>query len=134
MTADQARDEMLAVFKTAWDTTGYAATYTDVPAVKPGSEVSWARVITRHETGGQTGFGASAAKKYTQTGSLFVQVFAPVGDGLTKAYELAQTVLVAFSQARGAVWYRKLKLREVGSDGSFEQINVIIDFTYDDQR
>lgn len=134
MTPDQARDEMLAVFKAAWDTTGYVAVYSDVPGSVPSAEDPWARATIRHSTGGQSGFGGSAVRKFTQAGTLIVQVFAPVGDGLSKAYELAQLLLLAYSQSQGTVWYRRMRIQEAGNDGAFEQINVLIDFTYDDQR
>lgn len=134
MTPDQARDEMLAVFKAAWDTTGFVAVYSDVPGTAPTSEQAWARVSVRHATGGQTGLSPTTLKRFTQSGTLIVQVFAPVGDGLSKVYELAQLLLLAYSQSRGSVWYRRMRIQEVGNDGAFEQINFITDFTYDDQR
>lgn len=134
MTPDQARDEMLAVFKAAWDTTGLQATYTDIPGSVPDTEAAWARVTIQHADGGQTGFGATEVKRFTNVGILTVQVFAPKGDGKTEAYRLAQLVLVAYCQARGSVWYRKQRIREAGSDGAYEQINVLADFNYDDQR
>lgn len=73
-------------------------------------------------------------KRYTQTGTLWVQVFAPVGDGMVTAYGLAQAVVNAYRTARGTVWYRNARMQEVGSSGAFEQINVLTDFTYDDTR
>ncbi len=134
MTADQANDEILAVFKAAWDTTGLGVTYTDVPAEKPNSEVGWARVTVIHEDGGQSGFSPTEVKKYTNTGMVATQVFGPKGDGGAEARRLAQLVLVAYSQARGSVWYRKQHIKDVGSSGSWHQINIIAHFTYDDQR
>lgn len=134
MTPDQARDEMLAVFKAAWDTTGYQAVYSDVPGRTPQTEEPWARLTIRHATGGQTGFGASAVRKFSQAGTLIVQVFAPVGDGLSKAYELAQLILLAYSTSRTVVWFRHMRIQEAGTSGAFEQINFLVDFTYDDLR
>lgn len=135
MTPDQARDEMLAVFKTAWDSTGFQAVYSDVGGEPPSEEVPWARVVVRHADGGQSAFGV-AAKRYTHQGTLWVQVFSPMGDGATKAYDLAYLVLLAYSQARGAsVWYRRPRILDVvNAKGAFEQKNVLIDFSYDDVR
>lgn len=138
MTPDQARNEMLAVFKAAWDSTGFAAVYQDVkssvPAQVSNLNVPWARIVVKHFDGGQTGFGATVEKRFTNTGVIWVQIFSPVGDGLTKAYELSQLVLVAFCQARGSVWFRNMRMKEVGVSGAFEQINVLADFNYDDRR
>lgn len=136
MTADQARDEMLAVFKAAWDTTGFVAVYSDVPGQVPASEAPWARVVVRHADGKQASLANDhGAKKYTQIGTLWAQVFTPIGDGMSQAYAHAQIVVNAFSQARSAsVWYRNPRMREMGNSGAFEQINVLVDFTYDDTR
>lgn len=134
MTPDLARDEMLAVFKAAWDSTGYAAAYPDVPA-EPPAAAPWARPTVQHATGGQaTLSGANGARRWTNRGILTVQVFAPAGDGMKTAYDLAQRVLVAFRQARGVVWYRNHRLREAGTSGAFSQVNVLVDFTYDETR
>lgn len=136
MTADQARDEMLAVFKAAWDATAAASNvgYPDKP-FNPPSNAAWARVSLRHANGRQSSLaGAMGTKRYTQTGTLWMQVFAPVGDGMVTAYGLAQAVANAYRTARGTVWYRNTRMQEVGSSGAFEQINVLTDFTYDDTR
>lgn len=136
MTADEARDEMFTVFNNAWNLTPAAERV--VFGDKPGAPFTdaWARVTLRHATGRQSSLsGAMGAKRWTQTGTLWVQVFAPVGDGLVTAYELAQAVVNAFRDAKnGTVWYRNSRLQEVGSSGAFEHINVLTDFTYDTER
>ncbi len=136
MTADEARDEMLAVLKAAWDTTSVPAnvSYPDKPFTPP-ADAAWARATIRTATGRQSSLGgAMGAKRYTQTGTLWVQVFAPAGDGMVTAYALAQTVVNAYRTARGTVWYRNPRWQEVGASGAFEQVNCLIDFTYDDTR
>lgn len=69
---------------------------------------------------------------FTHTGSIIVQIFVPMGDGMGPAYTLARLVLQAYRDARGAVWYRNHRFREVGDDGAFTQINCTIEFSYDD--
>lgn len=134
MTSDQARDEILAIFKAAWDTTGYIALYPDVGG-KPPDDAAWARVQTRHATGRQSSLtGGLGTKRWTQVGVLTVQVFAPQGDGMKEVYRLAELVLNAYRDAHGSVWYRNPRMREVGTSGAFEQINVLVDFTYDETR
>lgn len=135
MTPEAAVDEMLAVFKAAWDTTGFGArvAWTDVPSAVPSGEQPWARVTVQHALGRQTSLaGANGVKRHTHTGTLWVQVFGPMGNGNVTAYGLAKTVLDAYRTARGSVWYRNQRLREAGSSGAFQQINVLVDFTYDD--
>lgn len=47
-------------------------------------------------------------------------------------YTLAQSILVAYRAAKGSVWYRNPRFREVpDTNGAYSQINVMIDFTYD---
>lgn len=129
---DEATDEMLTVFKDAWDLTGYAAVWSDIPGSVPQTEEPWARVTVRHADGGQTSLAnAQGARMFTHTGTLWVQLFVPMGQGGTKGYELAQLVLSAYRSARGAVWYRNHRHREAGKSGAFEQVNCLIDFSYD---
>lgn len=132
-TPEQARDEMLAVFKAAWDPTGYTAIWSDIPGTVPASEAPWARVTVRHQDGRQGSLSNQAGvTRHTYTGTLFVQLFVPVGQGLTLGYTLARLVVQAYRTARGAVWYRRQQFREAGNSGAFEQINVTVEFTYDD--
>lgn len=133
MSPDAAVDEMLAVFKGYWDTTGYAAVWSDNAAAPPLSETPWARVTVRHDTGGQSSLtNAVGAKKHTHGGTLWVQLFIPMGQGPAMGYTLSRAVLQAYRDARGAVWYRKHRFREAGDDGAYQMFNCLIDFTYDD--
>lgn len=132
MTPEAARDEILAVFKAAWDTTAYSArvAWTDVQGDQPAGSDPWARCVVRHALGRQRSFGTP--KVQTMTGTLWVQVFGPMGEGSQSAYTLARVVAQAYRNARGTVWYRNIRIREAGASGAFQQINVLVDFTYDD--
>lgn len=136
MNSNEARDQILGVFKDAWDDTGYPALYTDIPGGIPQEEGPWARALVRHVTGQQASLaGESGARRWRETGIVIVQVFAPVGDGMVRVYELAQLVKNAFRDAKNLdVWFRNTRIKEVGTSGSFEQINVTTDFIYDDVR
>lgn len=134
MTPELARDEMLAVFKTAWDGTGYAVAWPDNAAAPPATEEPWARVTLRHADGMQGSLsGPTGARLQTYIGTLWVELYIPKGQGVTMGYALARLVLEAFRAARGAVWYRKLRFREAGDDGAYSRVIALIDFTYDDQ-
>lgn len=135
MNVEAARDEMLAVFRDAWLAQSLPITsvaWPDLPFEVPASG-PWARVTLRHATGGQSSLaGASGALMYTQTGTIFVQVFAPLGDGSKTSLGLAQAVVNAYRSAKGSVWYRNTRLKEIGASGAFDQTNALADFTYDD--
>lgn len=136
MTPEAAIDTILSIFKAAWDPTGFPAYYTDKAGEKPTSETVWARAIVRHATGAQASLsGEAGTRRYTDEGTVFVQVFAPVGDGSTACYAAARIVQNAYRDARNAdVWFRDVTLNELGADGAFEQINVQATFSYDDVR
>ncbi len=132
MTPIQARDEMLAVFLAMWTVTGYPVVWTDVPGSVPSTETPWSRVVLRHATGAQSTLADSTgSRNYTATGTLWVQLFTPIGQGGSRGYELAESVLDAFRNASGSVWYRNARFKELPDDGAFSRINCLIDFTYD---
>lgn len=135
LTAAQARDLILGVFKSAWDLTGFPATYTDVAGSVPNSETVWARVTIRHSTGKQSsligGLGVSGVTRYTNRGFVWVQVFAPAGDGSVAGYGASQAVLSAYRKASNEVLFRDVALNEAGTDGAFERFDVKAFFEYD---
>ncbi len=136
MSPQDAVREMLSIFKAVWDDQGYTAIYTDVAGSKPTVQEPWARVTVRHNDGGQKTLGDQSTKRvFTDTGTIFIQVFAPQGAGHVSSRSLAHLVRTAYCQTGGgSVWYRNQRLKEIGGDGAFDNTNVLIDFTYDDLR
>ena len=140
-----AYDEMLGAFKDAWD--AGAGTYNGgtVPEVRydgvgdsgpPDSEEPWARVTIRHVTGTQASLlGDSAQKRFRRSGIITIQVFWPLSQaGLANARSLASVARSAYEGQETAshVWFRNVRVQEVGPDGSWYQINVLADFEYDE--
>jgi hypothetical protein len=136
MNYSEARDEMLAVFNAAWQAESLPVVWSDLPSEIPSTQTPWARVTIRHSTSNQSSLsGASGAKMWDRMGTLWVQIFTPIGGGNVEGYRLAQLVTNAFQAAKsGEVWFRNSRINEVGSDGAFEQINVLTDFLYNDVR
>lgn len=135
MTFEEARDEIFAIFKEVWDPTGYTAVYNDVRSQVPASEIVWARVTLRHATAGAATLGHIGGKRvYNRSGTLFVQVFTPSGDGSTSGLRAAQKVVDAYQRVHGNVQFANARLNEIGSNGAFEQFNVLVDFSYTDMR
>lgn len=136
LTVPQARDVMLGVFKTAWDTTGFPAVYAWVPGQVPATETVWARVTIRHSTGRQSSLtGAIGTTRYTNRGLIWVQIFSPLGDGGLAGYAAAQTMLRAYRDANTSVLFRNVRLNEADydeEDGAFQRFDVKIDFEFDD--
>lgn len=137
MSYSEARDAMLKVFMDAWVPLGFPAVFTDVPGEVPTTQTTWARATLRHADGGQASLTGpiNGCVRWNNEGTIWIQVFAPVGDGSSAAYDAAHVVAVAYQGARDQeVWFRNVRINEVGTRGAFEQINVLIDFTYDDVR
>lgn len=135
LTYQQAKDEILTIFKDAWDTTGYPVHYQDVRKQRDRDEEPWATVFLQHSAGFQSTLtGVQGERTFSRLGFVTVQVFTPIGKGLHKAYELAKLVSDAYEGAAtpGGVWFRNVKLNEAGQDGEFYQLNVIIEFSYDE--
>ena len=133
MTLTEARNEMLALVKTAWDTTTFEMQWEDRPFIKPVANTPWARTTVRHADGGQATLCDSVCR-WNRVGTLFVQIFCPSGEGSSRGYGLAQTVMNALEGAKtaGGVWFRNTRIREIGPDGDWFQINVLTDFNYDE--
>lgn len=124
----QARDAMFSIFNEVWQPRH--AVWTDLPSDIPESGV-WARVTLRHENGEQASLtGGIGTILYDNTGTLFIQVFTPIGQGSTENYDLCDMLVSAYRKANKETWFRNVRMQEVGSTGNFQQHNVLIDFTY----
>lgn len=138
MNVNEACDVMNGVLLDAWGGAGYATNnirWKDVAGDVPTEDFIWCRVTIKHSESPQTSFGddTSNAKRYSNEGTVFVQCFAPVGSGMEAARTIAEIVVKGYRNSRHAdVWFRNARMKEVGTSGAFEQINVLTDFTYDD--
>ena len=134
MNIEQARDDMYGVFQAAWDT-AYPVAWGDLPATPPSTETPWAAVKLLHTGGGQSSLaGETGTRRFNRRGIIRISVQVPSGGGQTKAYQLAQQVANAYEDAKLDVWFRNIRIKEVGVRGAFEQIDVLADFSYDEVR
>ena len=134
MTFDEACDTMQTVFKTVWDPR--VAVYPDVPgSVPPQDAVLWARVNIKHAVGRQGSLtGGLGTTVWERRGTLWIEVYAPVGDGLKAGRDAAQEIVNAYQAERSGIWYRNIRMVEMGTDGAFERFDVKADFEYRDVR
>lgn len=142
-TFETAVDEMSKLFWEAWEPTGNPVHWPGVAFNVPGTDNSfippqdspWARFAVLHATGGQRSLtGLGNKKKWGREGTLWVQIFVPIGSGLSTAYQLAKIVTDAYEgvSTPSCVWFRNARINEVGATGGYEQLNVRVDFTYDE--
>ncbi len=99
----------------------------------PAAQIPWARVTLQHVSGTHSAFGGDGQNRFTHTGILTVQIFTPIGKGGRDAYTLAQTVVEAFQggETLNGVRFRNVASNEIGVDDDWFQINVVINFEYD---
>ena len=134
MKVEEAVDAMCKVFLDVWGDRG-TIVWSDFNARPSVDNEPWARVILRHMDGRQSSLtGDVGTKRYDRSGVLLIQIFTPAGRGQTKGYQLAQEVMNAFEDAELDVWFRNTRLNERGTSGSFNQIDVLTDFLYDEVR
>lgn len=134
MTTQEAIDAMCKVFLDVWGTDN-PIVWSDFNARPATQNTPWARVILRHVDGRQSSLaGGLGTQRYDSSGVLTAQIFTPVGRGQTECYSLATKVQNAFRDAKLDVWFRNVRLNERGASGNFNQIDVRMDFIYDEVR
>lgn len=140
-TLSQARDDMLSTLRTAWQadvsSKDLPVDWPDVPFTPPESG-AWARVALRYTGGGQaTLANHEGVRRYENLGTVIVQVFTPAGEGQVLSDYLANVIKDAYRGVRttnGVVFRNVRGPFEVGTEGSWYQVNVMADFEYDEVR
>ena len=137
-TYKQAVDDILGLFKTAWDTTSYIAIYPNVGGEVPSNvENPWARATVQHIDGGQASLsGGLGTQRWERSGIFTVQIFVPSGEGLSEAHILGKLITDIFEgvSTTNGVWFKNVRINEIGPDGEWYNLNVLIDFTYDEVK
>jgi hypothetical protein len=137
---EEARDEILTHFKTAWDTAVFGKDYEDMPifyddvAGDTPPNTPWIRIRVQHNSGSQRSMGEEGNRKFTRFGILTIQLFTPFGDGSGVSDEISQILIDIFEGRKTApddVWFRSVRYREVGQDKAWWQTNITVDFRYE---
>lgn len=130
LTITQARDEILALFMTAWNAqvTVPPVFYWDITHDPPVQD-AWARIIVQHITGQNDGI---TNRRFSRTGVVTVQIFTRFGAGLSQNDTLTKIAADAFQgkATPGGAWFRNVRLREIGQDGQWFHSQVLADFEY----
>lgn len=135
-TVEQARDEMnslfLAALAAASNTT--KVVFDDQKDTLTGENV-WARVSIRHNAGGQSTISKQDGKsRYTRSGTVYINLFAVPGDGLRTLDALTKIALDAYEgkTTPGQIWFTQARVRELGIVEGWYQVNVLVNFSYDE--
>ena len=140
-TLTQARDEIHAAFKAAWEASvSYPVLYRDISNKdsKIPESGPWARLTVRHTVGGAAAIGGpSGSRRFRHYGIVTVQIFTEFGEGQRIADELTTIAKNAFEgevTSPGRVIFRDVRINEVGQDEQWFQTNVLAKFEYDEVR
>ncbi len=136
MTFEEAIDEMQTMLFAAWTPTGHKLFWESVRDQRETDNTAWAASVIRHATGSQDSLGGIGNRSFLRQGVMIVQVFTPVGNGLQESYQLAKVITDAFEGKSSplGVWFRRVRINEIGKDGMFQQLNVIIEFEYNEVK
>lgn len=136
-----ARDDILTLFKTAWDAQAAPVppvAYPNVTFDRPPDNSPWARVSVKHNTGAQATVGGSPGnRRFRRFGMVVVELFTPTGQGLTASDKYAKVAYDAFegkSASPGGAFFYNVRVNEVGEDGAWFHTNVIAEFQWDEVK
>tara|TARA_R110000772_G_scaffold30806_10_gene76524 strand:+ start:10083 stop:10499 length:417 start_codon:yes stop_codon:yes gene_type:complete len=132
LTYQQANDEILTMFKAAWDPTGHEAFYDAVRKQREADNSAWAVVTLNHIFAQQDSLGGIGGRSFKREGTLIITLNTPSTSGLSEAYTLGKVLVDAYEgiSSPGGVWFRNVRINELGRDGAFNQTNVLVDFEY----
>jgi hypothetical protein len=141
MTPEQARDAINSLFWEGWKDATPPLNAGVAPEVawqdqelteQQTLDKVWVRFTVRHLDGGDTALGGSLRET---VGIATAQIFVPKNKGLALGDKLAKIVLDIFQGERtSGVWFRNVRMRDVGPDKGWVQTNVIAEFRYDDLK
>lgn len=132
LTYEQANNEILSLLKTAWDTTGHKMNWEGVRDQRETDMSPWATVVVRHAAGQQDTLGGVGNRQFLRLGTVVVTINTPSSSGLSEGYNLAKVVADAYEgvSSPNGVWFRNVRINELGREGTFFQTNVVVDFEY----
>ena len=133
MTAIEARDVIFGVIKTFCDSETLTIQWPDQPFDKPDTE-AYAKASMRHAISKQAALAPIGQRLWESSGVASVTFCCPIASGLVNGYTLAQDMITALRTSNAAVWFRNVRIRELGSEGGYNQTQVLWDFEYRDQQ
>lgn len=138
-TITAARDQMNKLVRDAWIAAGRSDAnirYDDASSLNPANTQSWIRITVRHQTGSQANLAGDGKRRWERNGTLFVQLFTPVGDGNKDSDTCIKIILDAIEgkTTSGGVWFRRVRVNEIGKRENQYNVNVLADFTYEEMK
>lgn len=134
-TANEAREAIYEAFVAVW-TEEYSF---DNEEFDPPKSDPWARLVVRHDPAIGETLGPVGHRRFTRSGTVYVQVFVPEDTGTTDMDALAETVRDAFEGVTlvgTTVRFEAVTVREIGESDTdkFYLTMVEAPFEYDETR
>jgi hypothetical protein len=125
---------MLTPLKSVVEAVSLYAIYDDTKKPVPKDRaIEWVRISVRHRKGSRSSLGRQDGKsKNTQAGFIFIEIFTPKDDGLTRS----DLISAAFGDSLrggqdGDIWIGDVSEIEMGDDGNWFRTDVMAEFSYD---
>lgn len=139
-TFEQADDEMMARFNTAWLAGSESSSIPvawpnrrfDIDSVRQGDTgqaAAWVRFTTQHVTGSRRAIGGNL---WRNRGLITVEIYVPGEQGNSLHRKLCRIAADAFRNQTtdSGVAFFNTRLREIGNDGPWYRVDVLTDFQY----
>jgi len=136
-TRAQLMDALFGLTKTTWEanTSGLELHFENQDEARPNPPAMFARAELAHAFSDIVSLGAPGhgVRMNRRFGSLIIQIFVPSGTGVFEAGEVADAMALAFESAtfNGGLRIEGASINEIGSDGTYWQLNVLVEFQYD---
>ncbi len=132
-----ARDDILALFRVAWEAgatavAGYVPVvrWEDLETVKPPTERAWARARVLFNIEEQSSLGEVGGRKFETRGLFNVDIFSPLKDPSSEIDDLADVVKSAYRGKRTAsgIWFRDVRVADQSPEPPWRRIRVLGEF------
>lgn len=132
LTYEQAHDDMQKMINEAWTATGHKIFFESVQEERDEETEPFIRVWIRHTSANQRTLGGEDNRLFERRGFIRIEVYSRITNGLQESYQLAKVAGDAYEgrSSDNGVWFRRVRISEMGKDGIFNRIDVIVDFEY----
>lgn len=136
LTFEMANDDIQKMITEAWSTTGFKMFYESVKEEQDSGTEPFIRVWVRHTSGAQRTLAGGEGRLFGRSGFVRVEVYSRITKGLQESYQLAKVVADAYEgkSSDNGVWFRRVRITEMGKDGIFNRVDVIADFDYHETK
>lgn len=135
LTYKEAVDDINAMIKIVGDSEGFPIHWDNKRTTNSmTTEQPYVAFLIRHAGGQQTSLGGVGQRTFLRVGTAIARVFTPTGKGLSSAYILAKSIVDAYEgvHSPNGVWFRNVRIQEIGKEGQFHELQVLIEFEYNE--